>query len=91
LIGHHRFQIRIKRRQDLNILRNNPPKHLFHIGHQFIEVKHDRFQDLLAAEGQELTGQRSGTPSSFLYLNELFVNRIVWRDGFQGQNRSSQG
>ena len=58
---------------------DQPPQHLFHIEDDRVEVQNFGFQNLLAAEGQELTGQRSGALPRFLDLQAFLVQGIVRR------------
>ena len=44
----------------LDVRADQPPEHLFDLDHVSIEVEHDRGQDLLAAEREELPGQAGG-------------------------------
>ena len=42
----------------VNVFADQPSQHVLHTMQQVVEVQHPRLQDLLAAEAQELLGQR---------------------------------
>ena len=46
--------------RQLDVLADQAPQHLLHVGHDGVQVEDARLQHLLAAEGQELAGQVGG-------------------------------
>ena len=50
----------------LDVLADQAPQHLLDLGHEAIEVEHDRGQDLLAAERQQLAGKAGGALAGFV-------------------------
>ncbi len=61
---------------ELDVLADQPPEHAFGIAHHRIQVQREGTYDLLAAEGQQLTGEAGGVFPGFADLQNVFAEGI---------------
>ena len=67
-------------RQDngqVDVLADQAPEHALHPGNQRVEIHHLGLQDLLAAEGEQLAGQRSRSLSGPANFLQVLMQRVV--------------
>ena len=75
----HAAQLRLQMTGDFHILADHPAQHLLHVAHDAVEAYHRRHQHLLAAERQELTGDRCRPVARFLHCLHLLQHRTIGR------------
>ena len=76
-IGVHHPGFRVQRDTHLHVFAHQAPQHRPHLLHHAVEIQHARFEDLLAAEGQQLPGQSRGALSGLVDLHEAGPQRIA--------------
>ena len=67
-------------RVDLHVLAQHAAKHAIHVPQRARQIHDARLQHLLAGEGQDLLGQRSGSLARGANLSEAAVRRVFRRD-----------
>ena len=75
-----RFDARNRRTEhadQLHILANQPPQHLFEINDDVIEIKNLGFEDLFATKSEELPRQRGGAFRGLLNLLAMHPQRVA--------------
>jgi len=70
-VGAHAPQPRRRHGDQMNVFTDQPLEHPIHVGRDGVEVKYFGLEHLLAAERQELPGQRRGPFPSFLDLFDI--------------------
>ena len=84
-VGPHGSEGRVELRDHDNVLTQQPPQQLVHVGHEVVEVEHAQVQDLLAAEREELTREPSGSIGGLADLLEIGSQRGEGRKTIQQQ------
>ena len=89
-VGAHRAQVSCEDRAQLDVLTDQALQHPVHVGHDLVEVEDSRGQDLLAAEGEQLTRQVGGAQRRLPGLHGFFATGMVGRQAFQKQVGGAQ-
>lgn len=79
-VGFYAFERRVERDYQGDVLANQPPQHLAHVGDYGVEVQHRRLEHLSSAERQELAGQVGGSVGRVLDERDV---RTQWIVGLQ--------
>ncbi len=73
----HAVQARRRHHRQLDVLADQPAQHRLHGGHHRVQVEHLGLQHLLAAEGQELPGERGGAVRGRAHERGVAVDRVL--------------
>src|SRR5207249_11048989 len=84
-VGVHAPQPRRRHGDQTNVFADQTLEHLVNVGQDSIEVQHFGLEHLLAAERQELPGERGGPFTGFLDLFDIVPQRIIGFDTAQHQ------
>src|ERR1039458_6462200 len=75
-IGFDPGQGRVQFGFQFDVLANKPPQHLLHVLDYCVEVQNLGVKHLLAAEGEKLSGERSGPMRSFENLVDAAATKV---------------
>ena len=78
-IGLHATQRGVEHRDQLDRLADQRPQHLRDVRHHAVEIQHPRLEHLLAAEGEELLGERRRAVRRLLDQLDIAPPRVVGR------------
>src|SRR5206468_6816897 len=72
-------------RAELNILADQSPQHLVHVGDCVVQIQRQGLQNLLSPESQKLPGQVGGPITGLLDFFEVSFDRRITFDSLQRQ------
>ena len=70
-------EVRREHLDEVDVLAEDPPEHLLDPGGDLVQVQRHGLQHLLAAEGQELPGQRRRALAGLLHLQQIVLERVA--------------
>ena len=89
-VGSHGAQALLQRRDELDVLADQPSQHLVRVAHDLVQVDDARLEHLLAAEGEELPRQVGRAMRGLVDLGQLHPRRVLRLQPSGGELRVAQ-